>query len=410
MTDDTPTETDTDSERTDQPADTATESDTLGDPTPERSHTDDVPHDETVVDLSADQPPTDSEGDADATHAPDPRTTEADRGRDVGPTTDRDDTRAADAQTAESEHETTTARGETEREREYERERERVAATETAQRKAAPPKEGGQDYDAAAEAKRLVNNVEGDTPAERATNAVAQVRSHLKELSNRLTQLRQRESQLESRLNDLRDSKVHVMYAPTDQTVMRSFGGVTTSVPPAGAYESDHDDRVPDVDTAALTDDEQQRIDWQGVYDRDDLLRDIAETLDTEQNTLASVQEEQGKMERGIGQAEAILTELQDFAEKSSWMADDAAATSTETTTDQQYSTGQPQQSRARSPSDRRGHARGGSGPSQERREALEQRRDQLEQFAEERDGRLGEGTRPQPRDPTTEYDEHLRE
>lgn len=171
----------------------------------------------------------------------------------------------------------------------------------------------GDEFDARAEAKRLIGDAEDDaeTRGEAIEAAVDNVESHLQQLGQRLQTLRQQEQEKENRLRDLREAKAHLKRIPDDQWVSRTFGGgVTMAVPPADKYDADD---APDVETASEA--EAELVDWSGVYDRDDLLRDIQDTIDEEQTTLATKRDEQQKMERGIERAQRILRELQNARE-----------------------------------------------------------------------------------------------
>lgn len=298
----------------------------------------------------------------------------------------------------------------------------RTAATETAGRHAGAQQASqvADDYDAEGEAKRLLQNVDGESAAERASVAIDHVRTHLKQLSERLSALRQRESKTESRVDDLRDSKLHLQRAPDTEQVIRSFGGVSISVPPAGEYDDPtDDDRVP-TPPGTVDERDADRLDWDGVYDRDDFLRDIVDTLDDTQNELASIQEEHGKVERGIGRAEQVLNELHDFREKSEWVTDTSAAHQNQQAQSQPPAQGQRQprqQGQAAAPEtevsgDPRGHTgHHAQGHGQHQRQSSQgaqtppvSRRQQLDEFTAERNatqstGVPGEGGQSSDRD-----------
>lgn len=255
--------------------------------------------------------------------------TNPDRQPETETETTPNDTMNVDLSPDDTERDTTPQTRETERDGEQSG---RMAATNTSP---VHGEESADEYDAAAEAKRLIKNSDGDTAGERAENAIEQVQQHLTQISQRLQQVRQRETKTEDRIQDLQEARVHVRRAPDGVDVFRSFGaGITVGVPHADAYGSHEDDeRVPDPDAGMDGNDEmpdeagvapaEDHVDFSGVYDRDDLVRDIDDTLESEQGTLAQLREEQSKLSGGIGNAEAILRELNDYLDKASWLGDD---------------------------------------------------------------------------------------
>ena len=178
---------------------------------------------------------------------------------------------------------------------------------------------GSEEYDARGEAKRLItaHEQEGLSRADAIEQAAGEVQNHLQQLGQRLQQLRQQEQRTENRVEDLRTAKAHLRRLPDAEWAARTLGGgISVAVPPADEYGSaEDDDRVPEPDPATVTDQEASLVDWEGVYDRADLVRDVNDTLADAERSLAETREEQGKLERGIGNAQEIQRELEDARE-----------------------------------------------------------------------------------------------
>lgn len=174
------------------------------------------------------------------------------------------------------------------------------------------------EFDARAEAKRIIG--EQDTAVDQAAaieQAIDDVEQHRNDLAQRLQQAQQQESQTDRRLTELREAKVHLQRAPDDVDVTRTFGGgLTMDVPPADAHDDPDDDAD---DHPELGEAEAEVVDWHGVYDREDYLRDLSETIDSVQDQLADVRERQTTLERGLERAGMVMRELQDAREKADW-------------------------------------------------------------------------------------------
>lgn len=163
------------------------------------------------------------------------------------------------------------------------------------------------------EAERYLKEADGQTPSQRAEHAIEELRQTVSQTEQQLRAVRQQKQEKESRREKLADTRVRIENQPDERAIMQTLGGgITLDVPPA------------DGDVVQTVDQEDVHIDhdapdhdgeWDGVYDRDDLVTDITETRETLADQIASLDTQAEKLADALAVGEAAFEKLQDYKE-----------------------------------------------------------------------------------------------
>jgi prefoldin subunit 5 len=149
-----------------------------------------------------------------------------------------------------------------------------------------------------AEARRYLHEYDGNVDA-----AIGALRGELESTVQKLQSLNQRRNEVESRREKLTDTRrrveAHPMSLPLTQTL---GGGISLDVPPA---DNDLDHEGSDAHDG----------EWDGVYDRDDLLADLAETRGTLAEQVETLDERIEQTERAAKTARQAMEYIEVVAD-----------------------------------------------------------------------------------------------
>lgn len=141
------------------------------------------------------------------------------------------------------------------------------------------------------EAKERLRNADGETHAEKASNAVEEAVESLQKNGQQLQQLEQQKQQAENRIERLEMTKDRVEEQPPDCTIMQTLaGGVSLEVPTDEYHKTDEDDEV---------------------YTRSDLCDEIDETVEALEGKIEKLEGQIGSLSESLEQTQMAAKELQ---------------------------------------------------------------------------------------------------